>query len=134
MTDRFTQFILQHADEDPARLLLARQRWPDIDMDLAVRTIRARSRIRKKLPSWWEATGTVYPTDLCTQQCSSEDTARYKAETAGRIVSAAGTAPDLLADLTGGLGVDSAAFARVFRQVRYNERDPLLARWAPRNF
>ena len=39
-----------------------------------------------------------------------------------------------IADLTGGLGVDSWAFAQVFREVLYNEMQPELADAAVHNF
>ena len=45
-----------------------------------------------------------------------------------------GGKPSAIADLTGGLGVDSWAFAQVFDQVLYNEMRPELADAAAHNF
>lgn len=78
-----------------------------------------------KLPSW-AAAGCRIPSGLSLEQCSSEAAASYKAGlvgTAGR-----------LADLTGGMGVDSSAFSRVCREVFYYERDEALAEAAEDNF
>ncbi len=78
-----------------------------------------------KLPSW-AAAGCRIPSGLSLEQCSSEATASYKAGlvgTAGR-----------LADLTGGMGVDSSAFSRICGEVFYYEREPALAEAAEDNF
>ena len=75
----FEEFILAHESDDTAALLLARHRYPGIDLDLAVTTIQARRRLRRKLPSWYANPALVYPSRLSAEQCSSEETARYKA-------------------------------------------------------
>ena len=59
------------------------------------------------------------------EQCSSTATARYKAAVVNG---------SRIADLTGGLGVDSWAFAQVFGEVLYNEMRPELAEAAAHNF
>ena len=87
----------------------------------------ARSRkTAAKLPSWAAAGGLEFPTSLCLEQCSSEAAARHKAE----VVSGAAR----LADLTGGIGVDSWAFASVCGKVLHNEMDGPLSAAAERNF
>lgn len=116
--DIFEEFIRNHEQDDTSRLLLGRSRWPEIDMDLAVHTLEGRRRMRTKAPSWHAFYGLRYPTRLCTEQCSSEATARYKAALARRIVSsgpmstvASQERGAAIADLTGGLGLDTWAFA-----------------------
>ena len=88
------------------------------------------ARMRKKVPEWAGVPGIEFPTRLATEQCSSSATAGYKAALV------AGISPGcrLLLDLTGGLGVDCAAFSRVSERVLYNEMDPELAAAAGRNF
>lgn len=88
------------------------------------------ARMRKKVPEWAGTPGIEFPSRLATEQCSSSATAEYKARLVGRIRPGC----RLLLDLTGGLGVDSAAFSRVCGQVAYNEMDPDLAAAAQRNF
>ena len=88
------------------------------------------ARMRKKVPEWAEVPGIEFPTRLATEQCSSSDTAAYKAGLVGRICPGC----RLLADLTGGLGVDSYAFSKVCGRVIYNEMDPELAAATERNF
>ena len=124
-----TEFILAHEGEDTSRLLLSRGKWPGVDMDLAVSTIESRRKIRSKLPSWHAEPGLLYPSTLSAEQCSSEETALYKASMLKERIGGGS-----VADLTGGLGVDSIAFAKAGYRVLYNEMNPALADAARHNF
>ena len=130
--DAFEKFIIDNADADTSRLLLSCKEWP-ADKNLVVNTIEARKRLRKKVPEWWSRTSLRYPASLCSEQCSSSDTARYKAAFVKRILSLA-PSEGKVADLTGGLGVDSWAFAEVASKVLYNEMNTDLAEAARHNF
>lgn len=178
--DSFEKFIIENENADTVRLVMARKEWPrpeDPELagldakSLAVNTIEGRKRLRKKLPEWVASTELVYPSSLCTEQCSSSDTARYKASVVQRIFNEyvspvastrsateeAGSVTDKnssvtkkqsvtstgsvtgpknwkIADLTGGLGVDSWAFSEVAEKVLYNEMNPALAAAARHNF
>lgn len=188
--DSFEKFIVENENADTVRLVMACKEWPvpeDAELagldakSLAVNTIEGRRRLRKKLPEWVARTGLVYPSSLCAEQCSSSDTARYKAsivqrifnEYIGTVTSMIGepcrttgsategteSVPDKnspttrnqsvtepaevtigtrktgrIADLTGGLGVDSWAFSEVAEEVLYNEMNPALAAAARHNF
>ena len=92
--DSFEKFIVENEAADTVRLVMARREWPvpedpflaGIDAKtLVVNTIEARRKLRKKLPEWVACTGLVYPSSLCEEQCSSSDTARYKAAIEKRI-------------------------------------------------
>ena len=188
--DSFEKFIVENGNADTVRLVMACKEWPVLEdaelaeldaKSLAVNTIEGRRRLRKKLPEWVACTGLVYPSSLCAEQCSSSDTARYKAsivqrifnEYVGTVASMVGdpcrttgsatkgteSVPDKnspttrnqsvtepaevtigtrktgrIADLTGGLGVDSWAFSEVAEEVLYNEMNPALAAAARHNF
>lgn len=186
--DSFEKFIIENENADTVRLVMACKEWPvpeDAELagldakSLTINTIEGRRRLRKKLPEWVACTGLVYPSSLCTEQCSSSDTARYKAsivqrifnEYVGTVASMVGdpcrttgsatkgteSVPDKnspttrnqsvtelaevtipsrgkVADLTGGLGVDSWAFSEVAEEVLYNEMNPALAAAARHNF
>jgi 16S rRNA G966 N2-methylase RsmD len=127
----FEEFIILHEKDDTAKLLLGRSKWPEIDIDLAVNTIECRKAIKTKLPNWYSNTGIIYPTRLSAEQCSSEATASYKALLCKKILSGQ---KGLIADLTGGLGVDSAAFSEIANSVIYNDMDPRLSQAAKHNF
>ena len=104
--ENFSNFVLAHDDDDPARLLLSAGRWPDIDVRRAARAIEARRKVRDKIPSWLAHPAIDYPSSLSLEQCSSEETARYKQAfvPAGKADAADSGA---VADLTGGLGADT---------------------------
>ena len=127
--DDFEVFIIRNEDADIPRLLLSCKDWP-VQKELAVSTIEARRKLRKKVPEWYSCTSLVYPSAISAEQCSSSATARYKAALASRIAG-----PDSrVADLTGGMGVDSWAFSKEFSEVLYNEKDRGLAEAALHNF
>ena len=46
----FADFILQHENDDPVRLLLARDKYPGIDIDLAVTTLEVRKKLKRYRP------------------------------------------------------------------------------------
>ena len=79
--------------------------------------IEGRRRIEKKLPSWYNTAGIIYPPKINLEQCSSELTAKYKAALCNG---------NVLADLTGGFGVDSFHFANAFEKVHYFETNTEL--------
>lgn len=92
--DSFEKFIIENENADTVRLVMSCREWPAPEdpglaepeaKSLAVNTIEGRKRLRKKLPEWVACTGLVYPSSLCTEQCSSSDTARYKASIVQRI-------------------------------------------------
>lgn len=94
-----------------------------------------KSRMARKVPSWFsvipvpDRESLIFPSSLSTQQCSSENTALYKARVAFQALAA-----DRIADLTGGLGVDSWAFSKCFEKVLYNEANSELAEAVKHNF
>ena len=79
----FADFILQHEGDDPVRLLLSRDKYSDIDLDLAVTTLEVRKKLKTKVPEWYAVPSLVYPSRLSGEQCSSSETARYKARVCG---------------------------------------------------
>ena len=88
------------------------------------------ARMRRKVPEWADVSGIEYPSRLSTEQCSSSATAACKAA----LVQSIRPECRLLADLTGGLGVDAYFFSRVCGHVLYNEMDTELAAAVERNF
>lgn len=126
----FEDFILLHQDDDPARLLLSRNQYPEVDVSLAVNTIESRRKLRKKVPIWYAVPGLVFPSPLSAEQCSSSATAEYKSALVSGLIGRGGK----VADLTGGLGVDAAAFAGISGEVLYNEMSAELADAVRKNF
>ena len=124
MTKEFIDFVNAHKDEDTARLLLSAARYPSIDMPAAVQQIEGLRTAREKWPSLLECEDFMYPPRLNREQASSEAAASYKASVISPLTSH--FSPFTVADLTGGMGIDTLAFARVAEHVDYVERDPHL--------
>ena len=124
--EAYIQFVTEHAGDDPERLLLSADRWPQVDVRRAARNIAARAKIRTKIPSWYAHPELEYPGSLPLEQASSEATALYKqafVPTGARI-----------ADLTGGLGVDCWFMSQHAAEAHYCERHGELCAAARHNF
>lgn len=147
MDQAFRDFIIAHADDDCDRLLLSKEKWPDMDVRAAVNCIISRRKLKGKLPSWWAEEALFYPNTLSAEQCSGEEAAALKAGIALGLLnedipldisneeSALGKEhrTPRIADLTGGLGVDCWSFARAGAEVLYNEMNPEICGAAQHN-
>ena len=137
--EKLLKFITEHADSDVSRLILDKGKYPDVDMSLAVNCIESRRKLKGKVQEWYENPSLIFPFKLSAEQCSSSATGRYKAEVAEMIASNEPIAKDTaagwsLADLTGGLGVDSWFFSQKAGKVVYNEMQTPLCDAARHNF
>ena len=124
MNQATQEFITKNVDADVRQLALNGS--ADVDMPFALDQISGRQTARQKLPSWSAVDGLLYPPRISMEQCSSELTARYKAQILGdgsRIV-----------DLTGGFGVDISFIAPQFSESVYVERQAMLCDIACHNF
>lgn len=129
--ENLLKFIAEHADADVSRLILDRMKYPDIDIEYAVNCIESRRKLKDKVQEWHDEPRLVFPLKLSAEQCSSSATGVYKAALAERI---AGYRAFIIADLTGGLGVDSWFFSKKAEKVFYNEMQPVLCDAARHNF
>ena len=119
-------FIRQHAADDVRKLALQGTKDAAVDLSMALQQIAGRQTALKKLPSWAAVERVLYPPHLNMEQCSSEQTARYKARLAG--------SGDTYVDLTGGLGVDFYWMSQGFKQRYYVERNAELCELVEHNF
>ena len=72
-------FIKKHLNDDVNKLALSK--FPEeIDKQFVIRQIQAQQILKKKLPSWAENDELIFPKKLSLEQCSSELTAKYKAQ------------------------------------------------------
>ena len=86
MNQATQDFIRQHQDEDVRQLAFLGSKYPEVDMPFALDQIRGRKMARTKLPRWASIEGIIYPPHISMEQCSSEQTAFYKAELAARLL------------------------------------------------
>ena len=122
-------FIKQHRHDDVRQLAFLQDKYPEVDLPFALDQIRGWQTARRKLPAWAAREGLIYPPHLSMEQCSSEATAQLKADIVARLC------PErrLLADLTGGFGVDFSYLARGFDKAVYVERQEKLCAIARHN-
>lgn len=85
MNQATLDFIRQHQDDDVRQLAFLGSKYPKVDMPFALDQIRGRKMARVKLPRWASIDGIIYPPHISMEQCSSEQTALYKAELAARL-------------------------------------------------
>ena len=120
-------FIRQHANDDVRKLALQGCKDAEVDLPMALQQIAGRQTAKKKLPTWVEADGVIYPPHLNMEQCSSEQTAHYKAS----LITSKG---DTYVDLTGGFGVDFYWMSQGFKHRYYIEQNAELCAIAEHNF
>ena len=130
MNEATRTFVRQHADDDVRMLALRGVKDPEVELSLALQQIQGRQKARQKLPSWAACEGLLYPPHLSMEQCSSEQTARYKAAICGSVVGRGA----FFVDLTGGFGVDFSFLAPLFTEAVYVERQEELCQIARHNF
>lgn len=155
MNQQTTDFILTHRHDDVRRLAFLADRFPEVDMPVALRQIDGWQSVGRKIPSWTQVEGLLFPPHLNIEQASGEQTAAYKARLIGRLLrgmeqgrtGGSGFSDDSgvsapkgngcktsLMDLTGGMGIDFAFMAPVVDEAVYVERDAALCRLARHNF
>lgn len=86
MNQATLDFIRQHQDDDVRQLAFLGSKYPEVDMPFALDQIRGRKMARVKLPRWASIDSIIYPPHISMEQCSSEQTALYKAELAARLL------------------------------------------------
>ena len=126
MNEATLAFIRSHANEDVRQLAFLGKKHPEVDMAYALNQIAGRQKAKVKIPSWAAVDAIVYPPHLSMEQCSSEQTARYKAQVAGK--------GSLLVDLTAGFGVDMAFMSAGFDKAVHVEQMPQLCAISSANY
>jgi 16S rRNA G966 N2-methylase RsmD len=125
LTEAERRFIGQHLTADVSQLLLhPPSTAANLDLKKIAVQLTARQKARDKLPGWYDNHALIFPPPVSVEQASSEQAARYKAS----LVNGSS-----LADLTGGMGVDTQAFAARVGGVQYVEQNPDLANLAAHN-
>lgn len=120
MNEATLEQIRRHRQDDVRQLALK-------GMDpLVVQQIAGWQVARTKVPSWAEVEGLHYPRHLSLEQCSSEQTARYKVSLL--------SPGDTFVDLTGGFGVDFFFMSQPFQRRVYVEQQQELCDIARHNF
>lgn len=133
MNEATRNYVCQHVDEDVRMLALRGSKDEEVDITIALQQIQGRQIARTKLPSWAVIDGILYPPHLNMEQCSSEQTALYKADVCQRLLEGL-EGPTSLVDLTGGFGVDFAWMSEAFSEATYVEQNSELCAISTNNF
>ena len=136
------EFIRQNRHADVSALALRMRQYPEVDAAFALRQIEGWQRAEHKLPELAAIEGWWWPKRLSLEQCSSQSTAVYKRQALSKVEGGRSKVkglrskgePNVLIDLTGGLGVDTYYLSEGFREVHYVERDEELCELAEKNF
>jgi hypothetical protein len=140
MPDDWIQYLLEHEHDDPIKILLSKKGIFGYSAEFIANQIDCRKRAKEKLPTWYANPEITYPHKYNLEQCSSEIAAKFKSDF---IVSTSGLlrftgndgsrSLEALIDLTGGFGVDSFFFSKVFKNVIHVEPNENLGRLAKEN-
>lgn len=118
-------FINDNLKTEPSKLLLKGIPFTNVDAKAVIEQIEAKTRCKKKLPTWFNTQNIYYPNKLNIEQTSSETTANYKAN----LISGKS-----LIDLTGGFGVDAFYFSKTIKNVTHCEINQELSNIVVHNF
>lgn len=112
-------------DKPAADLLFLTKKYPDWDMVAIAQQVAGKQKAKKKIPTWFNTNNILYPVRLSMEQCSSEQTAQYKASIClgKRFI-----------DLTGGFGVDTYFISQSFKEGVHCELNEELQHIAQHNF
>ena len=124
-TPEVFRFINEYEQGDPYKLILSKKEVNGIPAKILAEQVIARQKMKIKAPEWHKAGELIYPTLKAVEQASSEITAKYKAEL---------LKGETIIDLTGGLGIDTWAFAKKFTTVGFNDSDRNIVSAAIYNF
>lgn len=124
-------YIFSHTQEDEKKMLLKHKSVLGLPTPLVVQQIVSRRKAEVKIPTFFQTPGVIYPPALNVEQCSSEATAKFKTTIVKREVS---VEKPVIADLTGGFGVDSFFFSSLALAVDYVEPSAELIPIVRHNF
>tara|TARA_R110002096_G_scaffold72174_8_gene172269 strand:+ start:3347 stop:4513 length:1167 start_codon:yes stop_codon:yes gene_type:complete len=107
------EFIEQNSKLNIAEIALLLSKKPDWPKEFILNQINGRQKAVKKFPFLLQFQDFEFPNPTAVAQASSEVTARFKAS----LINGSS-----IADLSGGMGIDSYFFAQKFKQVVYVEK------------
>lgn len=124
LSDDVQSFIKDHHSADPNEILLKHRSVSGLPVSIVVDQLIGRRKAQERLPIWHRQDTIVYPPALNVEQASSERAACLKVEFLQHKIG--DLSSKTLLDLTGGFGVDSYFFSRIFKTVFFVEPNSAL--------
>ena len=106
-------FIAQHLHDDELELILKFDSVGGVPISRIVDQIKGKNKAKLKLPTWFQSEHVIYPVGVNLEQCSSEKAAQIKVDFMRKNVAHT----NRMVDITGGFGVDTFAFSKLFKEV-----------------
>jgi precorrin-6B methylase 2 len=118
LEEEVQRYIEANINTDINKLILKNSPFKTISSKELAEQIQSKKAVQKKLPTWYQTKGIIFPPKLNAEQASSEQTAAYKKQLIlkGELV-----------DLTGGFGVDDFYFAQAASKVIHCEINEQLS-------
>lgn len=123
------KYISENEAIDVQSLILQAEKIHGTPTTPIAHQITGRRKAKYKLPTWYRTPQIIYPPSLNLEQSSSEATAEYKKQYLLRHISKRVKA----IDLTGGFGIDTYFFSKIFDHVDCVERNEELLAIAQHN-
>lgn len=124
LSDDVQSFIKDHHSADPHQILLKHRSVSGLPVSVVVDQLIGRQKAKERFPTWHRQDTIVYPPALNIEQASSERAACIKVEFLQHKMG--DLSSKTLVDLTGGFGVDSYFFSRIFKTVFFVEPNSAL--------
>ncbi|RBW56566.1 class I SAM-dependent methyltransferase [Tenacibaculum sp. E3R01] len=118
-------FINNNLKSNIDKLLFKGSPFKQVTIQELANQIIAKQKSEKKLPTWFNTSTIYYPAKLSIEQTSSEITAEYKSY----IVKG-----KTIIDITGGFGVDTYYFSKIFENVIHCEINEELSKIVNYNY
>lgn len=123
--EEILQKIQENRGQNVASLALKWANKKDESTGFVLMQIQGQSIAERKIPTWAKCENIVYPDKTAMEQCSSELTARFKSDFLEGLE---------VADLTGGLGIDSYFISLKAKRLLYIEPNQHRNEIAQHNF
>ena len=111
---KIQQYIRENEHADINQLLLKGASIAGVPARELATQINGQLKAKSKLPTWYRTKNIIFPAKISMEQCSSEQSANYKATILNG---------ERMIDLTGGAGVDIHAFSNCFKDCFYVEQN-----------
>jgi len=120
-------FIKEHSHRSTAEVALLLSKKPELDRDFILRQINGSQKAKQKFSFLLEYPDFEYPSARAVAQSSSATAAAFKATLLNQ-------SHREIADLSGGMGIDSYFLAKGRKLLTYLEPDPILFEITKSNF